>query len=92
MRECQEEIGVIYEPRDIQHEAFVMTKTVQGTKMHHFSLVENYAGTPEIRENKISDLRWFSIDDLPAPMVPHHRLALENMRKNIFYTEFNTAP
>lgn len=91
-RECFEEIGVIYQNSHIFSENIVMTRTVQGTKIHHFAAISDYEGVPEIRENKIADLAWFSVDALPDPMVPHHKIALQSHLNQIFYTEFNTAP
>lgn len=36
---------------------------------------------------RYDDLRWFSLDQLPDNMVPAHRHAIEQIQKNIPYSE-----
>jgi hypothetical protein len=31
-------------------------------------------------EDKAADLRWFALDALPDPVVPHERMVLESLR------------
>ncbi len=40
-----------------------------------------WSGTPRIVEpDKCADLRWFNLDALPAPVVPHELRVLESIR------------
>ena len=92
-REIAEEIGITFNISDILKETIVMHRSIIGTKIIYFCLVKDWNGFPEILEkNLASDLAWFSLDNLPEPIIPHHKEALKALQKNIFYTEFNTAP
>ena len=89
-REAKEEINVEISPEDLE---FVCL-------MHcHYDIVNYYNGyfkctkwngTPIINEpDKCSDLKWVNIDNLPPNIIlPDRRLAIENYKKNIKYSEF----
>lgn len=75
LRELREEVGIIADSRALLEESFVMTRTVQGTKLFYFGMVEHFVNSPEILEpNLIDDIAWFPISELPEPFVPHHRV------------------
>ncbi len=88
LREASEEVGIIGHQDDIKAETIVMFQTIQGTKIVYFGLVENYENAPAIIEPDLaSDLAWFSINDLPTPMIPHHISGLNAILTGVGYNE-----
>jgi 8-oxo-dGTP diphosphatase len=58
-----------------------------------FFSATRWKGEPVIGEpEKCGELRWASLDALPANMVPYVRLALEQSRRDRVYTEFWPGP
>lgn len=92
-RELREEVGVVTDSQALLAESFVMTRTVQWTKLIYFGMLEHFVNSPEILEpNMIDDIAWFPITELPEPFIPHHRVWLESLLAGIPYTEFDIAP
>ena len=90
LREAREEIGIRANPLDIISESVLMHRSIQWTKIVYFGQIEHYENAPEILEaNLATDLAWFSIDDLPEPMIPHHKTWLNAILKKIPYTEID---
>jgi 8-oxo-dGTP pyrophosphatase MutT (NUDIX family) len=50
-------------------------------RVDYFFLAMSWTGTPQVREpGKTADLRWFHLDTLPRPVVPHELRVLESVR------------
>ncbi len=50
-------------------------------RVDYFFAATGWSGEPRIREpDKCADLRWFSLDALPAPVVPHELSVLGAIR------------
>jgi 8-oxo-dGTP diphosphatase len=84
VRETAEEVGVRVAPADLVP-ATVMHRT-GGTgesideRVDFFFECRRWAGEPRIVEPaKAADLRWFDIDGLPDPVVPHERYVLAHL-------------
>lgn len=93
IRETEEEVGISVDTSAIQSDIFVETRTAQGIKMYYFGIVRDWDGMPEnIEPHKHLDARWFALDDLPQPFVPHHLAALDCYKKGNSYTEIDVAP
>jgi 8-oxo-dGTP pyrophosphatase MutT (NUDIX family) len=93
LRETCEETGLIVQGAHIEDDIFVQIKTVQGMKMYYFGVTKKWEGMPENKEpNKHADLAWFSIQDLPSPLVPHHRDAIDCIYSKKKYTEVDVTP
>ena len=83
-REAAEEVGVVVAPGDLVP-ATVMHRT-GGTgesideRVDFFFECRRWAGEPRIVEPaKAGDLRWFDIDGLPDPVVPHERYVFAHL-------------
>jgi len=84
VREAAEEIGVTITPGDLIP-VTVMHRT--GAERHpvdervdFFFACERWSGGPRIVEaTKAADLRWWRLDTLPDPVVPHERYVLEQL-------------
>lgn len=50
-------------------------------RVDYFFTATSWSGEPRIMEpDKCADLRWFALDALPDPVVPHERAVLEALR------------
>ncbi|MEO9323414.1 NUDIX domain-containing protein [Nocardioides sp. C4-1] len=91
-REALEEIGVT----DLDLEfATSMQRTRHDLaideRIDFFFTARSWSGEPSIVEAaKAADLRWFALDELPDPVVPHERVVLEALRDGTIepYTTF----
>ncbi|TNM46169.1 NUDIX domain-containing protein [Nocardioides albidus] len=51
-------------------------------RVDFFFTARSWSGEPRIVEPaKCADLRWFALDDLPVPVVPHEAVVLEGLRR-----------
>ncbi len=81
-REAAEEVGVY----DVQLTALcAMHRTGSGApvdeRVDYFFAASEWSGEPRVLEpDKCTDLRWFPLDALPAPVVPHELVVLEAVR------------
>src|SRR5690349_18850084 len=76
VREAREELGIVIDPAHLVP-LCTMHRTVEphdpvDERVDFFFECRRWIGTPGIREaDKSSDLRWFPLDALPEPVVPH---------------------
>jgi 8-oxo-dGTP diphosphatase len=82
-REAAEEIGV----GDLALQSWcTMQRTAPGDdpldeRVDYFFVSTSWSGTPRLLEpDRSADLRWFDLDALPAPVVPHELTVLESVR------------
>lgn len=80
-REAVEEIGVADLALDF---ATAMQRTGRGLpideRIDFFFTARSWTGEPRIVEGaKCADLRWFPLDALPSPVVPHELVVLEGL-------------
>lgn len=81
-RECREEIGV----GDLALRfATAMQRTAHDLpvdeRVDFFFTARSWSGEPRIVEpSKCADLRWFPLDALPDPVVPHELVVLQGLR------------
>ena len=81
-RECREEIAV--DGLGLRF-ATAMQRTARDLpideRIDFFFTARTWAGEPRIVEpGKCADLRWFALDALPDPVVPHELVVLEGLR------------
>ena len=82
-RETSEELGVVVAPADLEP-ICAMHRTGTGLAIDErvdvFFQCRRWTGTPVLQEvEKAADLRWFALDALPVPVVPHERFVLEQV-------------
>lgn len=76
IREAKEEIGVSITDEHVEF-AHIMHNSSGGGRAAFFFTVHQWGGIPENREpEKCSELRWFSLDDLPDHLIDYCRVAL----------------
>jgi len=89
VREAQEEIGVIIDPRDLQLTHVMHVHTHQETWTGHFFEVTRWQGSPTICEPEKHDHPcWGSLTELPEPTVPYVREALNAIHAGAKYSEY----
>jgi 8-oxo-dGTP pyrophosphatase MutT (NUDIX family) len=86
VREAAEESGVTLRIEDLEP-VTVLHRFVRGgdevdQRVDAFFVVRQWTGEPTLREeNKASAMRWFPLDALPEPVVPHERLVLDALAR-----------
>lgn len=74
-RETLEELGITIDPTDLRP-LCAMHRTAEagwtGQRVDFFFECSRWSGAPRLLEaDKAAGLRWFDLDALPAPIVPH---------------------
>jgi 8-oxo-dGTP pyrophosphatase MutT (NUDIX family) len=81
-REAREEIGVA----DLDLTFVTSMQRTRGgepidERIDFFFAARSWTGEPRIVEpEKAAELRWYPLDDLPDPVVPHERFVLDALR------------
>lgn len=81
-REAAEEVGIV----DVELSAWcAMQRTGNGEpideRVDYFFTATSWSGVPRIIEpDKCADLRWFNLEKLPSPVVPHELNVLASVR------------
>lgn len=87
-REAREEAGLEIKPEDLVL-AHITHRTHLDERVSFFFTTTGWAGAPKNMEpDKCDDLSWFSLDAMPANMVPYVRSAIEQYLKGNIYSEF----
>lgn len=91
VREAAEELGVTVTERSLDGLCTLHRTTTdpaerrngpEDERCDYFFLVTEWRGEPTIMEpEKAADLRWFPLDRLPEPVVPHELMVLEALRE-----------
>ncbi len=87
-REAHEELGVWIEPDHLvplttMHRTQESGRAID-ERVDFFFTCSTWRGEPQIMEpDKVADLRWFALDDLPAAVVPHERYVLARLRAGL---------
>jgi 8-oxo-dGTP pyrophosphatase MutT (NUDIX family) len=81
-REATEELGVTdLELRPLCAMHRTDTDEPIDQRVDYFLLASAWSGEPRIIEpDKCADLRWFGLDELPTPVVPHELQVIEALR------------
>jgi len=90
VRECAEELGIDVKIKDLSfvHLSHRVSNTGGRTYYDIYFVVNKYDGIPKVIEpDKCSELRWFKIEDLPNEIIDIRKIALDNYRNEIQYSE-----
>ncbi|WP_246187087.1 NUDIX hydrolase [Microlunatus speluncae] len=90
VREAAEELGLVVRESDLiplctlhrtNDDPADRRGTYEDERCDYFFVVTAWQGEPVIMEpEKAGDLRWFGLDRLPEPVVPHELMVLEALR------------
>lgn len=94
VREAKEEAGVDIEPKSLRpahivhrHDSDSEGKFIDWVDVYFFA--DSWDGEPHNAENHKSErLDWLDLDNLPENIVPTQRLALIDIAKGSFYSEY----
>ncbi|MDD5071802.1 MAG: NUDIX domain-containing protein [Patescibacteria group bacterium] len=88
-RETKEEANIVLSPEDLEVIHVMHRLTPVREYFDIFLRAQKWAGDiTNMEPNKCDDLKWHKLNDLPENMVPEVKFALENIGKNIYYSEF----
>lgn len=84
LREVSEELGIALEPAAVVPLCAMHRTAGNGRaideRVDFFFTCRSWTGTPSLQEaDKAADLRWFALDALPEPVVPHEKFVLERL-------------
>jgi 8-oxo-dGTP diphosphatase len=82
-REATEELGVVVDPGDLRpltamHRTHGNHQAID-ERVDFFFECRSWSGQPHLLEDKAADLRWFPLDALPDPVVPHELYVLQRL-------------
>ncbi len=88
IRELKEETGLIVKREDLELKYVLNRVSGEEEYIDFFFTAEKYSGTPTITEpNKCDDLRFFDLNNLPENIIPYIKDVLDNMKKDIIFSE-----
>jgi 8-oxo-dGTP diphosphatase len=84
-REAREELDIGVDERDLEPLCAMHRTRATGDPLDEradfFFACRRWSGEPRrVEEHKTADLRWFSLDALPDPVVPHELVVLDGVR------------
>ncbi|GAA2425219.1 NUDIX hydrolase [Streptomyces glaucus] len=91
VREAYEEAGLVIDPADVDlvHTVHMRERPADPPRIQLFFRARRWEGAPQLREpDKCVAWQWWSAEDLPEPIVPYTRAAIEAVRAGrCAYTE-----
>lgn len=90
IREAYEEAGLVIDPADVElvHTVHLVDRPGGRPRIQLFFRARRWEGRPEVRErDKCVTWQWWSTKDLPEPIVPYTRAAIEGIQAGRTYTE-----
>lgn len=86
VREAREELGIVVDATDLEPLTSLHRSQGNGRaideRVDWFFSCRRWTGIPTRQEpDKSADLRWFALDDLPEPVVPHECHVYELLRE-----------
>ena len=91
IREAQEEASIVIKEEDILQTHIQHRKSLddRSERVDAYFLVEKWQGKIKNTEpHKCSELKWFTLDELPSNTIKAVRSAIDNIFKQIPYSEF----
>ncbi|MBI1982113.1 MAG: NUDIX domain-containing protein [Candidatus Levybacteria bacterium] len=89
VREAKEEAGIIVNSKHLKLKHVMHKRGDPAEYINIFYLSNTWEGKPKImEEDKCDDLSWFPVNKLPKNTISYIKKAIENIKKEIFYSEF----
>lgn len=98
VREAAEEVGISVSPlaldfAHVMHRRSVGTDCANSERVDFFFVTGYWSGTPVNAEpHKCDDLRWHSLELLPANLVEYVRRGIEYYRSGVLYSQMGWKP
>lgn len=90
VREADEEAELVIESTDVEliHTVHMREQPTDPPRVQLFFRALRWEGEPKLREpDKCVSWRWWNVKDLPEPIVPYTRAAIEGIQAGRTYTE-----
>ncbi|MCX5395327.1 NUDIX domain-containing protein [Streptomyces sp. NBC_00094] len=90
VREAYEEAGLVIESADVElvHTVHMREQPTDPPRVQLFFRALRWEGGPKLREpDRCVQWEWWNVKDLPEPIVPYTRAAIEGIRAGRVYTE-----
>ncbi len=90
IREAKEEVGIDVAKADLRfvHALFREKHDETGERADYFFETNRWQGEPSNREpEKCAEIAWFDLDGLPEKIIPYLRLAIDDIKNRIPYSE-----
>ncbi|MER5893331.1 NUDIX domain-containing protein [Streptomyces sp. NPDC001876] len=90
VREAYEEAGLVIESADVElvHTVHMREQPTDPPRVQLFFRALRWEGEPKLwKPDKYAKWEWWNIKDLPEPIVPYARAAIEGIRAGLVYTE-----
>jgi 8-oxo-dGTP pyrophosphatase MutT (NUDIX family) len=89
IREANEEAGIMISPKNLDVVHLMHRFNPDREYFDIYLRAEKWTGNiMNMEPKKCDELKWYSMDGLPNNILPEIKLALENINKNIHYSEF----
>ena len=89
IREAKEEIGITLDPENLKVVNTMHTSTNKRNYIDFFLVATKWKGKPVIKEkDKMDDIRWFPLNDLPGNMPQLIRNGIDNYIRNETFSEY----
>jgi len=89
IREASEEAGIMVSPKDLDVIHVMHRFSPDREYFDIYLRTEKWSGDiTNMEPDKCDELKWYNMNDLPENVLPEVKLALENINKNIHYSEF----
>lgn len=87
-REAKEETGIEIDSKDLKL-IHIMHRRANFDYIDFFFVVDKWTGEPKnVEEDKADDAGWFDLDKLPKNILDHQKVALDNYKNKIIFSEF----
>lgn len=90
IREAKEEASITLKPENL-NVVHTMNRNegIGNERIDVFIQARKWGGTPKIMEpGKCDAMEWFDLDSLPDSTIPYVRQAIESIKKDIHYSEY----
>jgi 8-oxo-dGTP diphosphatase len=88
IRESKEEANITVKPNDLEVVHVMHRYRVDREYIDIYLKATIWEGEiKNLEQDKCSGLEWFPLGELPDNIIPEVKLALENIKKNVFYGE-----
>lgn len=89
-REIKEEIGIDINTDDLEVVHVMHRNGEKDERIDFFMTATEYKGEiTNCEPDKCDELKWFSLDELPDNIIDYVKVAIENYKDGVFYSEYD---
>lgn len=89
IREAKEEVGAVIKESDLDKFLMMSHKDSRGERLYSFFTCSRWENKLEnLEPESCSEVRWFSMDEMPVEIIEHVKFALDRILSGECYAEF----